>query len=259
MAHDDLKGAVLMIVLMVVVSYFILSNVMLIGPFYNHLNKLYMALLMGTAMGAIVAVTMPLPSKSYLYGFLFGSIALSVVLIWLIRRQVLISKEQFAKGMVEHHEMAILMSRRVLVHTKNEAVKQLAREIISSQQREIDQMVAWIRNGFPANTSLPLHQQTSRQDPWSDIMHQMMMRMQQLPHTGSIDRDFLMQMIPHHQAAVEMANFVLQHNNNNNNNNNASAQVNALAQHIITSQSAETSAMHKMLSSLQWENKPVQS
>jgi len=109
-----------------------------------------MALLMGSTMGLIMVVLMPPANQTLFYSLIIGTILISVVLIGLIRQQTGINQEQFAKGMVEHHEMAILMARQVLQQTNNPAVRQLAEAIITSQQREIDTMNTWIRRGFPS-------------------------------------------------------------------------------------------------------------
>lgn len=67
-------------------------------------------------------------------------------------------------------------------------------------------------------------------------MHQGMM---QHPMTGDADRDFLTMMIPHHQAAIDMAKAELQYGKN--------PQARALAQKIISAQQAEIAQMQAML------------
>lgn len=49
----------------------------------------------------------------------------------------------FIDAMIPHHESAIAMARHALEQSKRPEIKQLAREIISSQQKEIDQMKRW--------------------------------------------------------------------------------------------------------------------
>lgn len=46
----------------------------------------------------------------------------------------------FAEGMTEHHQMAISMSEIILKYGDNENVKTLAKNIIESQQKEIENM-----------------------------------------------------------------------------------------------------------------------
>ncbi len=49
----------------------------------------------------------------------------------------------FIDAMIPHHESAIAMSRHALKQAKRPEIRQLAREIVSSQQKEIDQMKRW--------------------------------------------------------------------------------------------------------------------
>lgn len=214
---SNARSIFLMILLSIVVSYFVLSNVMLIGPIYNDLNKLYMSLLMGTSMGAIAVVTMPFQKKSYSIALFGASIVASVILIMMIRQQVFIDKTQFSKGMIQHHEMAILMSRQVLKHTANPTVKRLAENIINSQEKEIDQMISWVNQGFPSTDN------TSKN-----------MDMQEIS-----DDAFLKHMILHHQAAIDMSRNVLKSSKN--------PHVIKLAQGIISSQGQEILEMQRCL------------
>lgn len=70
-------------------------------------------------------------------------------------------------------------------------------------------------------------------------MQQMHARMAQVQLTGQPDHDFLAEMIPHHQAAVDMARVELQHGQN--------PTVRALAQRIMQSQAAQVTEMQQLL------------
>jgi len=126
---------------MVVGSYFVFSNVMLTGRngVYNHANKAYMALLMGTFMGSIDSFY----NKKYINGAIFT--ASSAILIAMIRKQYLVSDKQFAKGMIEHHDMALLMAEKIKEKTDNPEIIKLADDILKNQQKEIDLMETWIK------------------------------------------------------------------------------------------------------------------
>ena len=50
----------------------------------------------------------------------------------------------FVKGMIPHHQSAIEMARVVLQHGKDEQAKKWANDVIREQQREIDEMQAWL-------------------------------------------------------------------------------------------------------------------
>ncbi|MBD8651117.1 MULTISPECIES: DUF305 domain-containing protein [unclassified Rhizobium] len=70
-------------------------------------------------------------------------------------------------------------------------------------------------------------------------MEKMHAGMMSVPETGNPDRDFLAQMIPHHQGAVDMAKAVLV--------STKDPQIRNLAQSIITEQTYEIQLMHTML------------
>jgi len=46
-------------------------------------------------------------------------------------------------AMIPHHEGAIAMAKDALQKSKRPEVKQLAQEIVTSQQKEVDQMKQW--------------------------------------------------------------------------------------------------------------------
>jgi uncharacterized protein (DUF305 family) len=53
----------------------------------------------------------------------------------------------FLAGMIPHHQGAIDMAQVVLQHGKDPKVKQLARQIIAGQKKEIAKMKAWLETG----------------------------------------------------------------------------------------------------------------
>lgn len=52
----------------------------------------------------------------------------------------------FLAMMIPHHQGAIDMAKQALTNAKHDEVKNLARNIISSQQKEIDQMNQWMKD-----------------------------------------------------------------------------------------------------------------
>jgi hypothetical protein len=87
----------------------------------------------------------------------------------------------------------------------------------------------------------------SAADGFAAAMHAAMAKMTAdvaaTPMTGEPDRDFLAMMIPHHEAAVEMARLVLIHGRD--------PLVRRLAEEIIAAQQAEILAMRNRLALLQ--------
>ena len=63
----------------------------------------------------------------------------------------------FAVMMIPHHQGAIDMAKALLLHGKDPEMKNLALQIITDQQTEIDQMKAWLKRQTP-NKKKDLHQ-----------------------------------------------------------------------------------------------------
>jgi uncharacterized protein (DUF305 family) len=107
---------------------------------YNSLNEVYMAGLMAAPMIAISLAVM-----GHMYPSRRVNVALAVLSIvalagfWaLIRVQGAVGDRQFVRSMIPHHAGAILMCRKAPI--ADAELKDLCKQIISSQQREIDQM-----------------------------------------------------------------------------------------------------------------------
>lgn len=64
-------------------------------------------------------------------------IGLIVVLIFfgLIRTQLFVSQDEFLRGMIPHHSMAVMMSKRL--EQKPNSIQHLLDQIIQTQQKEI--------------------------------------------------------------------------------------------------------------------------
>ena len=64
----------------------------------------------------------------------------------------------FITHMIEHHQSAVDMARLSDGRAKHDEIKQLSRDIISSQQAEIDRMRGWQRQwGYGAGHSPETH------------------------------------------------------------------------------------------------------
>ena len=99
-----------------------------------HMNDLYMALLMTAWM-----VTLHNIQMNNLTNVFIGFVAVCVI-TFLIRRQYLVTEDQYIKGMIPHHSMAVLMSEEIKNKTSNPKIIDLANRIISSQTKEIKEM-----------------------------------------------------------------------------------------------------------------------
>jgi uncharacterized protein (DUF305 family) len=76
------------------------------------------------------------------------SVAAGILFFTFIRQQTLISDQQFLRSMIPHHSGAILMCEDASL--QDQRIKDLCKEIISSQRREIDQMRALLEEGARA-------------------------------------------------------------------------------------------------------------
>ena len=109
---------------------------------YPNLNQTYMAALMAAPMVMIELVVMRSMYKNRAANIAaFAASILIFAASWFaIRQQTLIDDRQFLKSMIPHHAGAILMCEQASV--QDGEVTKLCKEIIASQQKEIDQMKA---------------------------------------------------------------------------------------------------------------------
>ncbi len=98
-----------------------------------HMNDIYMITLMSLFMVFLSAVMMP-HQDSKVFVILIMAI---IVIFYLIRTQTFVTEKQYLNGMIPHHSMAILMSKRIKEKTKNPRIIKLANQIIKSQVEEI--------------------------------------------------------------------------------------------------------------------------
>ena len=111
---------------------------------YMSLNQAYMAALMVAPMVVIELAVMRAMYRDQRVNriVMAVSIILGIVAFLFIRQQTAIGDRQFLRSMIPHHSGAILMCEKAAL--TDPEVKQLCREIITGQQREIDQMTAML-------------------------------------------------------------------------------------------------------------------
>jgi uncharacterized protein (DUF305 family) len=139
----------------------------------------------------------------------------------------------FAQMMIPHHQQAIVMAEQAATKASSPQVKQLASQIEQAQRPEIQKMSGWLETwGVPQPSESPM--------PMGDGMMsaQDMKKLDKLSGK-SFDRAFLQMMIKHHQGAIRMARTEQAQG--------SSADAKALADSIVTSQSAEIATMRKLL------------
>ncbi len=99
---------------------------------YFSLNDLYMVLLMTGWMLFFMGIY-----YKYFYGIIIG-LVLIIFSFVAIRNQLFITEDQFLRGMIPHHAMAILMAENL--KNKPNSSKTLINNIITTQNKEINEM-----------------------------------------------------------------------------------------------------------------------
>lgn len=109
------------------------------------------------------------------------------------------SDKRFIDAMVPHHQGAIAMAKVAQKNAEHEEIRNLADNIISTQQDEIEELKAIKKEEF-GTSEVPM-QMTQEQMKGMG----MMMNPQELANREPFDKAFIDAMIPHHQSAIEMA------------------------------------------------------
>jgi uncharacterized protein (DUF305 family) len=144
---------------------------------------------------------------------------------------------RFLDQMVPHHQMAVHSARMMIANSGRPELRDLAERLITAQQTEIDQMGQWRTSWFPDAPAAPtLSMMGGMQGMMGGMMNGqggMMGNQEQM------DRLFLEMMIPHHEAAISMAEQALDETQR--------PELRALAEAIISSQTAEIEEMRGYL------------
>lgn len=108
---------------------------------YLSLTLFYGGLLMGSNMIWVHEVIHYL-SMGYFnkYLFLIGIFLSFSIAFLLLRNQLFIDDNQWLRRMISHHSTAISTSLNIYDKTDNKQIKKLAKEIIETQEREINLM-----------------------------------------------------------------------------------------------------------------------
>lgn len=148
----------------------------------------------------------------------------------------------FVRDMMIHHAQAVQMADIVRSRSESQDVQMLASNILLDQQAEIGQMRGWLQIwGLPATGTEP--HMAWMGHPTEDRMPGMASpeQIDALQRASAEDMDilFLQLMIPHHQAAVPMAEAILERTDR--------PEVEQLATAIIASQQEEILSMQESL------------
>lgn len=145
---------------------------------------------------------------------------------------------RFIDAMIPHHEGAVIMAQDLAEKTQRPELQTLAKNIIDAQEKEIEQMKQWRKQWYPNAMATPM--------AWhGEMNHMMAMSSEQIDamrmnvDLGSADSEydlrFLEAMIPHHEAAVIMAQDLAEKTKR--------PELQKIAQDILASQQAEIDQM----------------
>ena len=126
------------------------------------------------------------------------------------------------------------MAEVALKNAEHQEIIELSRNIISSQQAEIEELKAIKQEEF-GTSQVPMEMSQQQMRGMG-----MMMDPQELANKEPFDKAFIDAMIPHHQSAIEMSQVALDKSDN--------PEIKELAENIISAQQEEIEQMK------QWRN-----
>ena len=148
MHHGSYTRFFLMIGTSMIVMFFLmyLHSYQIIDHFWFSETRLFMTMIMGAAMMAIMLAFMlgMYKNKTANAAIFIGAAVLLGLSIWLVRSQVTVTGVDYMEGMIPHHSIAVLTSERAKIEDLR--VRKLADEIIEAQRREIREMEWLIRD-----------------------------------------------------------------------------------------------------------------
>ena len=109
------------------------------------------------------------------------------------------SDEAFIDAMVPHHQGAIAMAEVALKNAEHEEIKELSRNIVSTQQSEIEELKSIKKERF-GTSNVPMEMSPEQMRGMG-----MMMDPKRLSKREPFDEAFIDAMIPHHRSAIQMA------------------------------------------------------
>ncbi len=157
--------------------------------------------------------------------------------------------QHFIVQMIPHHDGAIAMAKIALRRSKRPEMITLANNIIAAQEKEITDMRGWYQSWYgtpvPATGSMGMRPSDERGSTEASRPNVHMGGMTGEPEVlasvsdAAFDREFITEMIPHHEMAVMMAQMLAA--------GTSRPEMKQLAANIIASQSSEIEAMRGWL------------
>ena len=142
-------------------------------------------------------------------------------------RMVVSSEREFIEEMIPHHQEAVDTAKEVIARGgTTPAIKQLAENIVATQEKEIADMKQWYQAWYGVEYK-------------SNNNYRPMMRDLKSLSGADLDKVFLEDMIMHHMGAIMMSRSVQPYIKH--------SEMDGLTQNIVSSQAKEISEMRQML------------
>ena len=141
----------------------------------------------------------------------------------------------FMAQMIPHHQGAIEMTKYEIKFGKNKEMIQLAKSILAEQTSDIQDMKLLI-------SMLPNNAQKAGKFFDNAMVQSMNVMMKNMPSNDkliNVDKAFAMVMIPHHQAAIDMAIALIRYSVNE--------QVSTFAKQLISAEQIEIEQMNTFI------------
>ena len=139
------------------------------------------------------------------------------------------SDERFIDAMVPHHRGAIDMAEVALGNAEHREVKELAEDILSAQEAEIERLKG-IKQEEYGTSEVSTEMRAEEMKPMG-----MTMDSEELAEQEPFDKAFIDNMIPHHESAIDMANVALEDSEN--------PEIREIARAIVDAQEQEIERM----------------
>jgi uncharacterized protein (DUF305 family) len=162
---------------------------------------------------------------------------------------------EFLNGMVPHHRSAVAMAQVALDKATHQELKDMARNIIDDQTREVDEMTRWLHDWYgvepPSGMMMPSPMLQGIMPMMHDRMPDMSVGMQDLQSLrgSEFETAFLSEMSHHHSMAVIMAAPVLMGGHH--------ADLFTLAENVVISQGQEIRQMDEWLDAWYGIDRPL--
>jgi len=134
-------------IVMFVLTY---TNVFDVAHIHFSQERLYMAIVMGAAMAIVMLAWMwkMHPDRRANVGIITGALVVGVAAFLFSQTQAFVYDNNYMRGMIPHHSIAILTSERADI--QDVRVRELADGIIEAQRREIAAM-EWLLRDIEEN------------------------------------------------------------------------------------------------------------